>query len=96
MPTCSLIYIVFEIHLHLQVDWHRYGVDWEGPVPVDDENTVVVQENPEMLSDAQKQELQECLSHIGTNPFCQEEMLSQFVITKTYVNVNMCRLWHYY
>ena len=89
-------YKPFEIHLHVQVDWHQYGMDWEGPVPVDDENTVVIQENPEMLSDAQRQELREYLSPIGGNPFRQEEMLSQFAIAKAYVNANMCRLWHYY
>ena len=76
----------------MQVDWHQYGMDWEGPVPVDDENTVVIQENPEMLSDAQRQELREYLSPIGGNPFRQEEMLSQFAIAKAYVNANMCRL----
>ena len=41
----------------IKVNWDTFGVDWEGPVPLDDESTVTVEELEDILSDAQKQQL---------------------------------------
>ncbi|KAK5622690.1 hypothetical protein CRENBAI_026103 [Crenichthys baileyi] len=32
-----------------QIDEHQYGVDWEGPTPLDTEDTVVVPDTPEYI-----------------------------------------------
>lgn len=33
----------------MQIDEDRYGVDWEGPTPVEAENTVIVPDTPETV-----------------------------------------------
>ena len=79
-----------DIHF-LQFDWHEYGVDWEGPVPTDDDNnTVFVHEEPDMLSASQKLELRELLSqgHVESNvEFSRQHMISQLAIAKSFVNM---------
>ena len=73
----------------MQVDWQQYGVDWEGPVPVDCDSTVVVLEDANLLSDSQKEDLCELLSQVSSNPYCREEMLSQFAIARAYIIANV-------
>ena len=49
--------------VNMQVDWDTYGVDWEGPVPTDDDVTsVTIEELDDMLNDSQKDQLQVLLS----------------------------------
>ena len=60
-------YKPFELHLHVQVDWHQYGMDWEGPVPVDD-NSCHSGESRNVVR-CTEQELREYLLLIGGNPF---------------------------
>lgn len=69
----------------LQADWDDYGVDWEGPVSLCEEDSVSVQELEEMLTDTQKVELQEQLTTHRAQMFCQEAMLQQYVTAKSYV-----------
>ena len=42
------------LSMSIQFNWHDYSVDWEGPVPTDDDNTVEVPEDPDILSASQK------------------------------------------
>ena len=48
----------------------------------------MVEENPDILTSMQKQELRELLSQIDENRFSREEMLSQLAIAKTFVNMS--------
>ena len=61
-------------------------MDWEGPVPLDDdEDTVTVEELTEMLTDPQKDALQEQLIALDSHSFSQRDMLRQYTIAKSYV-----------
>ena len=62
-----------------------YGIDWEGPVSVPEEDTVTVEEMEDVLSTVQKEELSSLLSPISNNVFSQQEMLGQFAIAKSFV-----------
>ena len=52
--TCGLIveYIFCSnfVDFSIQESWQDFGIDFEGPVPLDDENPVVVEELPQFLS----------------------------------------------
>ena len=75
------------ILLNFQVDWDTYGVDWDGPVPLDDDaNTVTVEELGVVLTDTQKDELQVVLSPLSTKDYCQRATLGQFALAKSFVN----------
>jgi Tfp pilus assembly pilus retraction ATPase PilT len=63
-----------------------YGIDWEGPVSVDDEETVTIEELADLLSNEEKEELRDMLSPMCTSLFSQQEMLCQFVMAKSFVN----------
>ena len=61
-------------------------MDWEGPVPLDDdEDTVTVEELTEMLTDPQKDALREQLTALDSHSFSQLDMLRQYTIAKSYV-----------
>ena len=62
-------------------------MDWEGPVPVDNDegDRVTVEELEDMLSDSQKDELKSLLVPICNNQYSQQEMLSQYAIARSYV-----------
>jgi hypothetical protein len=72
----------------LDFDWQSYGIDWEGPVPTDDENIVVVPEDPDMLTDSQKLELKDLLSDVDTDLFSRQEMITQLAIAKSFVHLH--------
>ena len=74
-------------NVYMQFNWHDYGVDWEGPVPCNDDNTVEVPEDPDILSASQKLELKELLSQVEMNRFSREEMVSQMAIAKSFVHM---------
>ena len=84
---CLLVYpLAYNIILLLvQVNWDSFGVDWEGPIPLDDDNTVTVEELEDLLSDTQKQHLKESLAPLSGSTFSQESMLAQFLLAKSYV-----------
>ena len=69
----------------IQVNWDTFGVDWEGPVPLDDDSTVTVEELEDILSDDQKQQLQGMLSPLSNSVF-SEGMLAQFLLAKSFVH----------
>ena len=62
-------------------------MDWEGPVPLDDddEDTVTVEELTEMLTDPQKDALREQLTVLDSHSFSQLDMLRQYTIAKSHV-----------
>ena len=62
--------------MYIQASWDDYGIDWEGPVSLDnDEDTVTVEEPTEMLTETQKVELREQLNELDTHSFSQLDML---------------------
>ena len=62
-------------------------MDWEGPVPlIDDEGTVTVEELTEMLTDPQKDALREQLTALDSQSFSQLDMLRQYTVAKSYVH----------
>ena len=70
----------------LQVDWDTYGVDWEGPVPTDDDiSRVTIEELEEILDESQRDELQMVLSPLSGSDFSQQGMIGQFALAKSFV-----------
>ena len=57
-------------------------------MPFDDEieGTVTMEELADVLSDTQKDELRALLVNLSGNPFSQEGMLAQYIISKTFVH----------
>ena len=70
----------------MQANWDDYGVDWEGPVPIDDEDTVTVEELADMLSDIQKDELRGQLDALDSHSSSQLDMLRHYTVAKSYVH----------
>ncbi len=62
------------------------GIDLEGPISIEGEDTVVVDGLPELLNAVQKVQLHDLLLFFSVT-HSQQEMLSQFVIAK-----NICQL----
>ncbi len=62
------------------------GIDLEGPISIEGEDTVVVDGLPELLNAVQKVQLHDLLSFFSVT-HSQQEMLSQFVTAKVYVNL---------
>lgn len=54
----------------LQVDWDTYGVDWDGPVPTDDD--VTIEELEYMLDESQKDQLQALLSPLANRDLSKQ------------------------
>ena len=57
-----------------------YGTDWEGPVPIDDDNTVHINDLPNFLSDEEKAILLQQLLPLET--LNEERLLHNFTITE--------------
>ena len=72
---------------YIQTSWDFLGVDWSGPVPLEDsDDTVTVEELADFLTSSQKEELLDVLSSLPSNPFSQQGMLSRYAIAKTFVS----------
>lgn len=78
------VFLLFKF-IYMQVE--TFGIDWEGPVPVDSDadDRVTVEELEDLLSDTQKEELKDLLNPISNNYFSQQEMLGQYAIAKSYI-----------
>ena len=74
--------------LCIQANWDDYGIDWGGPVSLDGEDTVTVEELTEMLNETQKVELREQLDGLDANSFSQIDMLRQYTVARSYVYDN--------
>ena len=55
-----------------------YG--WEGPVSLDGEDALTVEELTEMLTETQRVELREQLDQLDVNSFPQLDMLRQYTV----------------
>ncbi len=62
------------------------GIDLEGSISIEGEDTVIVDGLPELLNAVQKVQLHDLLSFFSVT-HSQQEMLSQFVTAKIYVNL---------
>ena len=70
----------------LQIDWDAYGVDWEGPVPTeDDTSSVTIEELDDILDETQKDQLKALLTPIS-NDFSKQGMIGQFALAKSFVH----------
>jgi len=82
-----LLFNFIKIHLILQATWDDYGIDWEGPIQLnEDEAAVTIDELVDVLNDDQKEQLHDLLSSLTTNVYCKEEMIGQYAVAKTFVN----------
>lgn len=80
--NCSVCFV--------QDDWDQYGVDYGGPVPLDnDENTVIVDEIDEMLSPEEKSELRHHLENLQTDVFSQRDLLSEYLFARGFVSTHV-------
>lgn len=61
-------------------------MDWAGPVSLDDDNTVTVEELVELLTDNQKDDLRHHLDTLDSNSFSQLDMLRQYNVARSYVH----------
>lgn len=69
----------------MQVNWHRYGIDYEEPVPLDnDSNIVRVDETPDYLSQEESNLLRQQLTY--TDGFSKEALLHNFTIASLFVH----------
>lgn len=69
----------------IQVD--SYGIDYNEPVPLgDDEETVVLEDVDNFISDDQSAQLKQLLSPFSDNYYSQEGMLAQYTMAKTFLN----------
>lgn len=53
----SILYNYYIVYVHVQ-NIDEYGIDWQGPVPVEEINTVEVPDTPCCLNDAQLASIQ--------------------------------------
>lgn len=75
---------------YTQADWNRYGIDFEGPVPVDDDQNVVTVEEPDnILTDMQTEELHRQLLALQSDIFSQQDMLCKYLLAKAYVSQHL-------
>ena len=68
------------------MEWDGFGIDWDGPTPLDDEATVTVNELEEVLTYERRQQLERLLSPLSTSTFSQQEMLGKYAVAKSFVH----------
>ncbi len=64
-------------------EYEAYGIDVDGPVPLNTDQTVVVEDIDDILSSEQKHELRQELAEIDCNS--QEGIVSMFSLAKAYI-----------
>ena len=69
----------------MQINWEEYGIDFSSPVSLDTEEAVIVDPSPDVLSDEEKQMLQQHFFDV-TAGFTEENLLQNFMITKLFVH----------
>ena len=68
-----------------QINLDYYGTDWEGPVPLqDDEATVSVEELPELLSEVQQSTLRDLIPY--QDQLSDDWMIHSFSVAKLFVH----------
>ena len=81
----------------MQIDWDASGVDWEGPVPTeDDASSVTIEELDDILDETQKDQLKAPLTPISNNGFSKQGMIGQFALANCFVHqsVQACISYH--
>ena len=68
------------------MEWDDFGIDWNGPTPLDDESTVTVNELQEVLTYERRRQLEGLLSSLSTSTFSQQEMLGKYAVAKLFVH----------
>jgi hypothetical protein len=87
LKSCLYSYICL---FFLQANWDDYGIDFDRPVNIDDdETTVTVNEIENLLSQTQRDELKDKIDNVSNDCFSQLEMISKFSIAKMYI-YNAC------
>lgn len=73
------------MHFFIQECWQDFGIDFEGPVPLDeDENTVSVEELPQFLS---QEEMTLLRQHISQPESVNDEwMIQSYAITRLIIH----------
>ncbi len=61
-----------------------YGIDWTGPVSLDDDNTVVLDDLADVLSDTEKATLSDQIPQLTT--LTEDWMIQSFTIAKVFVH----------
>lgn len=68
-----------------QESWHNYDIDFEGPVPLDDdEHSVVVQELPHLLSEEERTTLRQQISQPDSTT--GEWMVQSYAVTRSIIH----------
>lgn len=62
----------------------EYGIDWSEPAPLEDEQTVTVDNLPNILSDEERATLRQQLTHSDT--LTEEWMVHSFTVAKVFVH----------
>ena len=69
----------------MQESWHNYGIDYEGPVPLDDdEDNVVVQELPHFLSEEERTTLKQQIAQ--PDSITDEWLVQSYAITRSIIH----------
>lgn len=62
----------------------EYGIDWSGPVPLADDQTVMVDELPNILTHEERTTLSQQLTHSDT--LTEEWMIHSYTVAKVFVH----------
>ena len=66
---------------------NSYGIDYNGPIPVgDNEETIELGDLENFISDDQSAHLKDLLSPFSDKHFSQEGLLAQYTIAKSFLN----------
>ena len=76
------LYIYIYIYICIRDDYSQYGIDWSGPVPSSDENTVVVPELPTLSND--ETELLQTLTNSVSEPTPEDTWRSKYIVARTF------------
>ena len=68
-----------------QESWGSYGIDVEGPVPLDDESTIVVDELPNVLSEEERAMLRRHI--VQPDSLSAEWMIENYSVTRYVVHL---------
>ena len=89
--TCGLIvrynihFVIIIMDFSIQESWQEFGIDFEEPVPLDeDENAVVVEELPHFLS---QEEMTTLRQHISQPASMNDEwMIHSYAVTRSIIH----------
>ncbi len=72
-----------------QTNWEDFGIDWDSPVPVDDDSTVVVDALPSVLTAEKHEELEELLDRVDSLSIDEaDSVLTKYIVARLFVCKN--------